>query len=563
VATPAAFEPQACWWPVTGLPATVAVTCGTIHVPADHRAPRSQPISLAVARIHDSRSRPDEPPIVNLHGGPGGDSLSTAPTADSLPLAAIAARDLILYDQRGGGRSTPSLNCPEKEEAVLDALGTAGTWKDEFGPNEAAVKACRKRLVGKGIDLDDYDTLASVADLETIRAAFGVATWNVSGRSYGTRLGLAYARAHPEQVRSLLLDSVYSPDVSSPARNKALPRKAVAALTDACRAQPACVAANGLVKGQLADAERSFDDKPESLDGEVEVGTKAVTRHFTLTGTDLAGGIFAAQYRSSLVPQLPSVITGLARGDRSIVPAFLSTGVPGLLGMSEGAFYSFECADSGRTYGAKGFQEMRRDPGPDALYALGTAEPFCAAWDVEPLPASFAEPVVVDVPTLVFGGTLDPITPFRESRAQADRMPDARLVAVPGGGHGVAAFDDCTKSARDGFWHDPSGRGARLCRPAPGPGVRNGLTGRRRLPGQPGCVASCPRGSPTQLPPPEPPPAGPGGFSAGRRALGLSQPRRHRPLARRHRRRPRHLPPAGPGARRRPRCLRQGGAEGR
>jgi pimeloyl-ACP methyl ester carboxylesterase len=61
-----------------------------------------------------------------------------------------------------------------------------------------------------------------------------------------------------------------------------------------------------------------------------------------------------------------------------------------------------------------------------------------------------------DVPTLVFGGTLDPVTPYDGSRAQAEAMPDARLVTVPRGGHGAVSFDDCTVSALTTFWSDPA-----------------------------------------------------------------------------------------------------------
>ncbi|MCU1498949.1 MAG: hypothetical protein JWM47_2902 [Acidimicrobiales bacterium] len=446
-----------CWWELPDdLPDDLTVTCGTIAPRADPTDPDSGLVELAFARVHREGSDAGEPPVVNLHGGPGGSSLTGPPTVDSLPLDALEERDLILYDQRGTGRSTPSLNCPEKEKATLAALATANSWEVEFEANEEAALACRKRLDSEGIDLDDYDTPASVEDLETMRRAMGVDTWHVAGRSYGTRLGLAYARAHPEAVRSLLVDSVYAPDVGGVERNQGLPDRAIAALTAACDAQPACLAANGHVDEQLAQAVAAFDADRETITGTVSVGGKDVTREFTLTGADLKGGIFAAQYRSDLIPQLPSIIAGLAAGDRSIVSAFLSTGVPSLLDMSEGVFFSFECADSGAAYGVEGFEDMQADPGDDALYALGTAEPFCLMWDVPEVPAAFVEAVVTDVPTLVFAGTLDPITPYEESKAQAERMPDARLVTVPGAGHGAAPFDDCTRSARDAFWSDPT-----------------------------------------------------------------------------------------------------------
>lgn len=451
------FTEADCWWDrPEGLPEEISVTCGTVAVPADRRDPDSDQIELAVVRYHHEDADPEEPPLVFLHGGPGGDALVAAPPPEALPLDTVAERDLIEFDQRGTGRSTPSLNCPEKEQATLEALTTVDRWDEEFPKVEASVQACRDRLVDEGIDLADYSTPSSVEDLESIRRAMGAETWNVWGRSYGTRLGLAYARSHPDRVRSLVLDSVYSPDVGGVERSKGLPDQAIAAMTEACDAQPACLAANGHVDEQLAKAVTAFDADPETATGTAAVDGEEDDWTFLLGGGDVKGGMFAAQYRAMYVPLLPSIVAGLAEGDRSIVSAFITTGVPSLLDMSEGAFFSFECADGGRLLGEDGMAAMREDPGDDTLYALGTAEPFCQAWDVAPVPAAFNEPVTVDVPTLVFAGTLDPITPYAESKAQADRMPDARLVTVPGGGHGDLNFDECTRSAGAAFWSDPA-----------------------------------------------------------------------------------------------------------
>lgn len=452
----ATFVKGDCWWEVPAeVPDSTSITCGTIDVPADRTDPDTEMLTLAVARIHRDGAPADAQPLLYLHGGPGGDVLGTAPTG-LMTNDALDDRDLITFDQRGSGRSTPSLNCPEKELAVLDALGAAKPWAEELTANRAAVKACYERLTGDGIDLNDYDTPASVADMESIRAAFDVDTWNLWGGSYGTRLGLAYAREHPEQVRSLVIDSVYSPDVGSVERSQALPVEAVDRLAKACAAQASCAAAHGDVSAKLDAAIAAFDQDPEELSGDVVLGDKTVSRSFALTGPDVLGGMFAALYDSDLIPSLPGVIASLAAGDRSIISAFVSTGVPRLVDLTEGAFYSVECADSGRLIDPADGAAALVDPGKLALVALGTAETFCPDWPVEHVASSFNDPVTADVPTLVFGGTLDPITPYTESKAQADRMPDARFVSVPNGGHGVAGFNDCTKAARRGFWDDPA-----------------------------------------------------------------------------------------------------------
>ncbi len=49
---------------------------------------------------------------------------------------------------------------------------------------------------------------ALVADLEAVRGHLGIESWTVAGQSWGTTLALAYAQAHPERVRGLVLAAV-------------------------------------------------------------------------------------------------------------------------------------------------------------------------------------------------------------------------------------------------------------------------------------------------------------------------------------------------------------------
>ena len=453
---PPAFVPQECWWPIPdSLPAGTTITCGTLAVPADRDDAEGGTVTLAIAHIHREGADASAPPILVLHGGPGGAALSSVP-AGLASQSAVDAVDLITFDQRGSGRSLPSLDCPEKEEAVLEALSAARSWSKELGKNRKAAKACRKRLLREGIDLDDFHTLASIADMESIREAFGADSWNLFGGSYGTRLALAYARLHPTRVRSLVLDSVYPPDVGDVEHWITLPQRAIDGLVEACAADAACNAAYPNLGALVEQVVASFDEDPEELEGTFVHQGQTITRSLVLTGADVRGALFSALYQTNLIPLLPSVISALASGDRSIVPIFVSMGVPQILALSEGAYYSIDCADSQRLFDKREAKRALRGAGADALVALGTAQAFCAQWKVESLPASFNEPVEVDVPTLVFGGTLDPVTPYEGSAAQAARMPNARFVSVPRGGHGGVSFDACTLTALNDFWADPA-----------------------------------------------------------------------------------------------------------
>lgn len=109
---------------------------------------------------------PSGKPAIVLHGGPGsGASSSWTDLFDP------AAYRVVLFDQRGCGRSTPNAG------RSLDGLVTNTT----------------EHLV---------------ADLEALRSHLGVDRWLVMGASWGSVLGLAYAEAHPGSVSELVLFSV-------------------------------------------------------------------------------------------------------------------------------------------------------------------------------------------------------------------------------------------------------------------------------------------------------------------------------------------------------------------
>lgn len=101
-------------------------------------------------------------PAVFLHGGPGG---GCSPSHRRLFDPALY--DVILFDQRGCGRSTPFAS------------------------------------------LDNNTTWHLVADIERLREMIGVEKWQVFGGSWGSTLALAYAETHPERVSELVLRGIY------------------------------------------------------------------------------------------------------------------------------------------------------------------------------------------------------------------------------------------------------------------------------------------------------------------------------------------------------------------
>ncbi|SIT82958.1 alpha/beta fold hydrolase [Pontibacter indicus] len=102
------------------------------------------------------------PPIVIVHGGPGGNNYNFERTVGP-KIEAFAT--VVYYEQRGSGRS----------EAPKDP--------------------------------DDYLLQTLISDLEQLRDALGVEKMTLLGYSFGAELALRYAIAHPERVEKLILSS--------------------------------------------------------------------------------------------------------------------------------------------------------------------------------------------------------------------------------------------------------------------------------------------------------------------------------------------------------------------
>jgi len=106
---------------------------------------------------------PGAKPVVFLHGGPGAGC-----SPDHRRQFDPGRYDILLFDQRGCGRSTP--------HASLEANTT---WH-------------------------------LVDDMERLRALAGWERWMVFGGSWGSTLALAYAETHPERVTELVLRGIFT-----------------------------------------------------------------------------------------------------------------------------------------------------------------------------------------------------------------------------------------------------------------------------------------------------------------------------------------------------------------
>ncbi|MEU3984339.1 alpha/beta hydrolase [Streptomyces sp. NPDC026672] len=198
-------------WKKCGSTDLPTLQCGSLTVPLDHARPDGRRITLALSRVPHTAKTFQGPLLVNP-GGPGGSGLSLAGfVASALPAKVAAQYDVIGFDPRGVGRSTPALDCapghfaPVRADSLPD---TAAREKDDVARARSFAAACGQKYP----DVLPYiNTVAVVRDMDAIRAALGAGRINYFGYSYGTYLGAVYAKLYPERVRRLVLDSIVDP----------------------------------------------------------------------------------------------------------------------------------------------------------------------------------------------------------------------------------------------------------------------------------------------------------------------------------------------------------------
>lgn len=413
--------------------------CGRVSVPIARDGAVPGRISLAVVLVR-AAGRP-RGTILFLAGGPG---QAATPLAGSLadlknsPLGPLVrTRNLLFIDQRGTGFSG-ALRCPLLE------ISQASDVSPE-------IMSCARHL---GPGREYYQTRDSVQDIEAVRAALGIPRVSVIGVSYGTKVGLGYARRYPTRVSRLVLDSAVDPDSTDPFG------------LDSWRALPRVI--RGLCPGSC----RSIN--PDPLGDLVQIVARM--RHGPLLGyyVGLDGrrhgthldrlGLLAAIGSGDLgitpiYPELPAALRSARNGDtapliRLLRLAVILNGPSDPRAFSTGLLTATLCSEQPQPWppgtppgGA------RRDAARAWAHSIGDAAfwPFdadtasitslCVPWPtIRRPPSREAEPLPA-MPTLLLEGTLDLRTPIEGARSLAARLPHARLVTVGGVGHSPSSAD--------------------------------------------------------------------------------------------------------------------------
>ena len=411
----------------------VEAECARVAVPLDRSGAVKGSVRLRVARYGEPSAKPT---LLYLSGGPGGAGVREF--ADVLfEVEPLARRyQLVSYDQRGTG-SSGLIRCPSLERDARLRSTPAGA-------------ACAAKL---GARRGLYGTDDSVEDVEALRQALGVEKLTLFGISYGTKLALAYARAHPDRVERIALDSVLDPDDADafglePYRAMGL---SLAALCPArCRGVSADPAGD---LARLADRLRAAPMRG------LVYGMRGRKRPATLTALGLSDLMFDADYNPAIRAGIPvGVRAALDNHDpgpllRLAAAAADLSSLPGPRTFSA-ARYATVCEETPLPWprGAPFGERAARAQAEADRLGRGAFLPFaypearadeidlCLRWP-EASPAPAAGGAYPAVPALILQGGEDLRTPPAGSARVAAQLPGAQRVVLAGVGHAVTGGD--------------------------------------------------------------------------------------------------------------------------
>ncbi len=284
------------------------VICGRLEVPEVHGKDDSRRIKLAFAVLKARTQSPAPDPVVYLHGGPGSGTVKdlwsiVVPIFDQFRMR----RDLVTFDQRAAGLSSDMVLCLDTLGANIVSLMAPGAVPESM-PEAELFAQCIDEMKAKSGDITAYNTTQNAYDTQALMRALGYPEWNLYGISYGTQLALEVMRSAPEGTRSVVIDSVFPPDVKGYDENIKPLQETIQATLDQCAADPACAAAYPDLEGTLVRVAEKLQANPiPASRGRAEITLKALI--------DLFDGRNSPGAWPQITAHAPLILTELDRGE--------------------------------------------------------------------------------------------------------------------------------------------------------------------------------------------------------------------------------------------------------
>lgn len=428
------------------------VQTGSLQVPIDYKDPSKGSFDIYVARHKATSPSQRIGSLLVNPGGPGFGGSDFAVFADRTYSPALLARfDIVAWDPRGTGKSTPAIDCVDSYDRYFAGTDITPDNAEERQQIIDLAKEFETNCSTKNAKILQYiGTNNSARDMDSIRRALGETKISYFGFSYGSELGATWLTLFPDTVRAAVLDGAADPTadfLTSGLQQSAGFENTIAAFLKSCSTSKSCDFYNG------GNAEKAFDALMLALDDKPvpsEAGRPDVTRAMALTA------VAEAMYSDSLWPTLETALADAQRGDGSgllgLYDEYYQRQRDGSYDNSLEAFQTITCMDTiERSTIAEDDASAAKFIAIAPRFAPGTTGSyFCTFYPPTQDPR-------IDITgkgagkVLVVGTTGDPATPLSSTENMTKALEGGVLLVVKADQHTGYGVNQCSHDTVDNY----------------------------------------------------------------------------------------------------------------
>lgn len=424
---------------------TSRLVYGYLPVPENHANPAGRRIEIAWTVVKSKDPASEKHPLIFLTGGPGGETLPMISLFMDIPLT--DDRDVILFDQRGIGHSSP---LPNFGEALPGLLAADLSPDEEYRKLVEILQAFREKSDALEIGLQFYNTFQNAKDVDSLMDHLGYEKYNIMGTSFGTRLARLTMDLSPEAIHSAILDSPnpFDSDFITP-RIRSY-EHALNLVLERCAQDRVCSSTYPDLNAEYWNGVQALKDEP------VLVQTDDLD--FYVNAQDAIYLLRYQLYREDALEGAPALIRAIAERDKEHIKVNLLAAMPIISDGNYSMFLSterFEHYDPAITRQTLDelYSSMQLYPAPLGIFtSLYLASGSWHGHSAETKDKTFN---LSDIPTLIFVNKYDPVTPPANGHIMNETLTSGHLLILDVGGHGGGNVE-CKSTVIREFMDNPS-----------------------------------------------------------------------------------------------------------
>ncbi len=421
---------------------------GSLSVPENHDDPQGRHIRIAYVVVQAQDTTSHHFPVIFFAGGPGGNAIDPGLVGFLKSHPLTAKRDVILFDQRGIGYSSP---LPDMSMASFNILAQNADAEKELELTRAMIADYRQRCETTGIRPEFYNSFQNARDVGMLFEHLGYEKYNLFGGSYGTRLARVVQDLFPPFVNSSVLDSPAPLNTDFLISRLDSYSLALERILEYCAGQADCHAAYPHLQDDYFKALKRLKREPL----EVRFSDSEV---FWVNEQD---GIYLLRrllYQDGSRERAPRLIRAFLEGDVEPVKEVLQYEYALTEGLNLSMLLSVERYENFRPENTPAVISAHYANLPLIPGVLGFFDAFYRAgqeWHSSVLPVSERDFRPSAIPTLIFANRYDPVTPPEYGHLFMETLSNGQLLILDESGHGTGNLE-CKDRVITAFMDNPN-----------------------------------------------------------------------------------------------------------